>query len=236
MAYRTFRELVEELECYAASLQEQLNRRDNYSELIESIPFNVVIARPSRLEILQISGRHEQWTGYTDEEIRQDCEGYLHNTIHPQSLKSIQKFLPEFYRSDGDRRTLAFAQYARYRRKNDYRPLVTFASALSGPDDLAARILVPPRELESLSRSMEQVVAMDRFKLRNFRRFQQLGQREVQILQLLANGHNNPDIAERCNISRQTVETHRKRIKAKLEIESYRDLMRFAFAFDLIRF
>lgn len=236
MAYKTVRELMDELECYTASLQDQLNTSSNYSDLLASIPFMVVIARPSKLEIIGISGRHEQWTGYCEEEIRADCPGYLNNTIHPISLKNIQSFLPEFYRSSDAHRTMTFAQYARYRRKSEYRPLLTFATALTRPDDIAARIIVPPNELETLSRSLEQVVEMDRFKMRNFKRFQQLSPREVQILQLLANGHNNPDIADRCNISRLTVETHRKRLKAKLGIGSYRDVMRYALSFDLLQF
>lgn len=82
---------------------------------------------------------------------------------------------------------------------------------------------------------MERVVSMDEFKLKNFKRFQTLTKREVEILQMLANGCDNPAIAEQLFISRQTVETHRKNLRIKLDLNSYRDLMKYAFSFNLVQ-
>lgn len=80
----------------------------------------------------------------------------------------------------------------------------------------------------------ERIVKMHQFKLKHLKRFQQLSSREIEVLTLLANGYNNPRIAKHLFISRHTVETHRKNLKRKLKLRSLRDLMRYAFAFDLL--
>lgn len=54
------------------------------------------------------------------------------------------------------------------------------------------------------------------------------------ILSFIALGTSNREIAERLFISVNTVETHRKKIKAKLDIVSPYELLQYANAFNLI--
>jgi two-component system response regulator NreC len=55
-----------------------------------------------------------------------------------------------------------------------------------------------------------------------------LSQREREVLQLLAEGSTAKDIAGRLHISVKTVETHRRNLLSKLELESVADLVRYA--------
>jgi DNA-binding NarL/FixJ family response regulator len=57
---------------------------------------------------------------------------------------------------------------------------------------------------------------------------EQLTAREREVLQLLAEGQANKEIAAALNITTKTVETHRARIMAKLEIHSMSELVRYA--------
>lgn len=52
--------------------------------------------------------------------------------------------------------------------------------------------------------------------------------REREIIQLVAEGKSNKDMANTLNISVKTVETHRARIMAKLDLHSVSDLVRYA--------
>jgi len=54
-----------------------------------------------------------------------------------------------------------------------------------------------------------------------------LSDREQSILQHMAAGLNDADIAKRCGISEPTVGTHRKHIRVKLEVHSDRDLLTY---------
>jgi DNA-binding NarL/FixJ family response regulator len=56
----------------------------------------------------------------------------------------------------------------------------------------------------------------------------QLSPREREIVQLIAEGYSNKEVANTLNISVKTVETHRARIMAKLDLHSVSDLVRYA--------
>ena len=57
---------------------------------------------------------------------------------------------------------------------------------------------------------------------------ERLSPREREVLPLLAEGRTNKEIATILNISTKTVETHRARIMARLEVHSMSELVRYA--------
>src|SRR6185436_10463151 len=60
------------------------------------------------------------------------------------------------------------------------------------------------------------------------RRSGPLTTREREVLQLLAEGQANKEIATRLGITIKTAETHRARIMSKLELHSMSELVRYA--------
>jgi DNA-binding NarL/FixJ family response regulator len=60
------------------------------------------------------------------------------------------------------------------------------------------------------------------------RRSERLTAREREVLQLLAEGQANKEIASALGITTKTAETHRARIMAKLEMHSITELVRYA--------
>ncbi len=77
---------------------------------------------------------------------------------------------------------------------------------------------------------------MRKFREQNDDRFQTLTGREVEVLTLLAEGLNNPAIAEELDISRATVQNHRAKIRDKLGISSQVGFVKYALAYELISF
>jgi DNA-binding CsgD family transcriptional regulator len=57
---------------------------------------------------------------------------------------------------------------------------------------------------------------------------EKLSQRERQVLECVARGDTNAEIATRLGLSRRTVETHRARMMRKLGLETQADAIRFA--------
>jgi DNA-binding NarL/FixJ family response regulator len=55
-----------------------------------------------------------------------------------------------------------------------------------------------------------------------------LTEREKEILQLLAEGKSNKDVAVMLNLSPNTVETHRTRIMQKLDLHSAAEIVLYA--------
>jgi DNA-binding NarL/FixJ family response regulator len=62
-----------------------------------------------------------------------------------------------------------------------------------------------------------------------------LSQRERQVLEMLARGHTNREIAHRLSLSTKTVETHRSRLGDKLGLHTRAELVRLALDLGLIR-
>jgi DNA-binding NarL/FixJ family response regulator len=61
-----------------------------------------------------------------------------------------------------------------------------------------------------------------------------LTRRETQILKLIARGHSGPEIARELSLSTQTVNTHRKNIMQKLNVNNTALLVRYALTNRLI--
>jgi len=61
-----------------------------------------------------------------------------------------------------------------------------------------------------------------------------LTRREQQIFRLIAEGHSNKEIADFLSISYKTVERHRANIMEKLDLHSYRELIKFAIEIGIV--
>jgi DNA-binding CsgD family transcriptional regulator len=109
-----------------------------------------------------------------------------------------------------------------FMRDEDDRPILTIGIAL--PID-------PKHHLTSkVSRLLEE----NNFLRNNIKKFTTLGNREKEVLKLLALGKSSSEIAKELFISVATVETHRKNIRCKLEVSTSYQLAQYARAFDLI--
>jgi DNA-binding NarL/FixJ family response regulator len=62
-----------------------------------------------------------------------------------------------------------------------------------------------------------------------------LSTREKQVLQLVADGYTNPEIASQLGISPKTVAHHRERLMYKLGLHSCSDLVKYAYRAGLIK-
>ena len=70
-------------------------------------------------------------------------------------------------------------------------------------------------------------------QLKNQLKIQRLSLREREILQLISQGFTSRQIADKLEISKLTVDTHRKNIQQKLEVDSTVELIRLALHSDL---
>jgi len=58
--------------------------------------------------------------------------------------------------------------------------------------------------------------------------------REVEVVQLLAEGKSNKEVAAALNVSTRTIESHRNHIMTKMKFASFSDLVRFAVRNNLV--
>lgn len=234
MPYLTEVELLERFEYYTMQLESRLLNGEDFDNIADQIPYTVHLNDPETLEVICANKMHANVTGFHLDEIREMGLEYLENYVHPHTMSSACEMITSLYAEVDHRQTFSFVQYVKLHQDIDFSPLITFTKSTKLRSGLVVCLSPQPGDFRSISQKMEQIVEMDQFKLKHFKRFQQLTDREVEVLKLLANGCNNPEMAERLYIARSTVETHRKNLKRKLELQSFRDLMKYAFAFDLV--
>ena len=69
-------------------------------------------------------------------------------------------------------------------------------------------------------------------KLKSEIKMARLSEREREVLQLISKGFTSKKIAAYLNISKLTVDTHRKHIQQKLEVSNVVELIKLAMAYD----
>ena len=58
--------------------------------------------------------------------------------------------------------------------------------------------------------------------------------REVQVVQLLAEGRSNKEVASTLGVSTRTIDSHRNHIMHKMKFASFSELIRFALRTNLV--
>lgn len=234
MAYLTEQELLERFEFYTMQVEDLLLQGEDFSTAADQVPFGLHLNDAETLEVMHVNERLTDVIGFHNDEVREMGLKYLENYLHPTTLAGVSQYLPPLYACMKSHETFPFLQYVKLYKNEDFSPLITFTKTTKYENGLVVCLSLEPKDFGKMSPKMEQIVEMDQFKLKHFKRFQQLTKREIEVLKLLANGLNNPRIADKLFLSRQTVETHRKNLKRKLELKSFRELMKYAFAFNLV--
>lgn len=236
MPYLTEQDLVDRYKFYTIQLESLLEQGEEFTQIGEELPVSIHKNNPADLRLLDFNDATWKFTGYSREELEKLGTRYFIKHMHPYFLKvTARKIVHSLVHNPG--KITSFIQYLHlYGNEERFQPVFTFSKTLeNGSSELLCISMTSQMFYkDKMPGKIERVVEMDEFKLKHFKQFQQLTDRERQILTLLAEGLNNPKIADRLFISRHTVETHRKHINHKLGIKHYRDVMKYALAFDLI--
>lgn len=110
-----------------------------------------------------------------------------------------------------------------------------YINKAAGGDELLLGIRAVLRGHSYLSENVSRMLIFDpqnqRMKGRN-----NLGPREIQVLQLVAEGLSSPRIAAKLFIANSTVDVHRRNIMHKLDLHSVAELTKYAIREGIVKF
>ena len=95
-------------------------------------------------------------------------------------------------------------------------------------------VAFPVDQMKHIPHKAERLLSENQFFKDNLDKFLSLGEREKEVLRLVALGKSSAEIATEMSISIETVNTHRKNIKQKLTINNTYGFTEYAHAYDLI--
>jgi DNA-binding CsgD family transcriptional regulator len=174
-----------------------------------------------------------KWFGITNDEINRMGRAFTEKYFHPDTLNYEFPKIISFYQNDNNEKQFISFQKIKNPLTNEFNVCLALIKHRNNKNDFLG-LTYPVSANTAFQKKLIRIFEEQIFKEKNKEIFTRLTVREKQILTQLAQGFNNPQIADNLFISRSTVEQHRKNINRKLCIKSFRDIIDFAQAFNLI--
>lgn len=177
--------------------------------------------------------------GVSSEEIfNQPLLGLVEQFFHPVDIQENIPRILEFLNNSQTDELITYYERVKVKGAEDWGWFMGCAKILLR-DDFNRPVLCtcttfPINSMDQFAQKTSRLLDENRFVANNFKLFDTLTPREREILQLWATGQSAVETSAQIFISVLTVETHRKRIKKKLQVNNFFDIQQYAQAFDLI--
>lgn len=204
----------------------------------DDIPAVLIVFKVCDGTVVYMSKRGRDILGITNEEIIAMGFEYHQRYFNPEESKEYAPKIIELLERNNDNEIISAFQQVRPAPDQPYSWYITGQKIIL-KDEHGAPLLfmaaaIPVDSLHELAQKAQRILDENKFLKFNYHLFEKLTKREIEILKLIAKGISNETISQKLFISEETVATHRKNIKRKLNCKTSIDCSRFAAAFDLI--
>lgn len=204
----------------------------------DDIPGVIIVFQASDFAVIYMSARGRNILGITNEELINLGPNYHTRFFNPEESSEYAPKLIDFLRRNANNEIISLFQQVRPSPQNDYSWYMTGLKVIlrdeTGIPILILGVAIPVDPMHELAQKAQRVLNENNFLKKNFHLFETLTKREVELLKLFAKGNTNESVARQMFISEETVATHRKNIKRKINCKTNYDCTYFAQAFDLI--
>ena len=210
------------------------------NSIADFLPTSVVIHRflGDRTQIEYMSQRGLKELNLDLDQLKKMGSEYFKLFLNEHDAQDyIPKMLDMVARND-ENEVFTFFQQARSSASGDWVWYLSSIKILMRDDEGKPLLLIitasPIDPTHHLTHKVSRLLVENNFLRENSIKFSSLTEREKEILKHIALGKSNKEIADEQSISVNTVETHRKNIKSKLDLKSTYELTQYASAFNLI--
>jgi DNA-binding CsgD family transcriptional regulator len=218
------------------SIKFKLKKIKSFSEIIPGI---IIIRELKNFEPVFVSENGLKLLHTKLEEIQTETDKFQNSFFHNEDIYDYKKNLNALENNVNEERSqFTFFQQLRLALEDEWIwHICTSEIFHRDNNNLATHIITianPINHLKHLPNKVNRLVAENIFFKQNFEKYAKLGRREREVLKLVALGKSSLEIAEELFISVDTVNTHRRNIKEKLNINSNYGFSQYAHAFDLL--
>lgn len=178
------------------------------------------------------------YLGVTLKELLAYGPEYHSRFFNPEDVKDYNPRIIDLFQGKLQEEFITFFQQVRRSPQHDYVWFLSATKVLHRNDKGAPLFsivtAIPVDTQHYLTHKIQRLLEENNFLRSNYHLFNTLTKREREILRFMAKGVSSEEMAVHLYISPKTINTHRRNIKSKLNIESNYDIVRFAQAFDLI--
>lgn len=204
----------------------------------QSFPIVIIIHCIHDSTVVYMSEKGLKSLGLTLEDVIALKQDYYARFFNAEDAKDyVPKILGLLERNNDDE-SVSFFQQVRSPLDDDWKWFLSATSIFMRDENnkplLTITTATPVDAQHHIATKAERLLQENNFLRHNYHTFEQLTQREKEVLKMMALGLSASEIAAQLYISEKTAATHRRNIKNKLKAKNNYDIARFAQAFDLI--
>ena len=209
--------------------QKQLSVED----LDSVLPGYFHINRSENMSIIRMGNSGCSYLGRSETELIKLGPEFSHIFFDPYVGAEKHRRCSDYFQQA--HKTDVHGHFEKVRRdeKSDFAWFLT-TGKLSAQCNGILMISYPVSQIDFHAEKLMKLLDENQFMRKHYQEFASLTKRERDILERVARGQKRCNIAEQLSISVHTLDTHRKRIREKLSLNSMADLIRYAKAFGLI--
>lgn len=204
----------------------------------DDIPGIIIIFNADDFSLRYMSKRGLDFLGITNDEIQKMGVNYLTSILNPEDSVEYMPKMFELLRHNNNEEIISLFQEVRPSPQINYTWFITGYKVLlrdnEGHPKLLIGMSIPIDSVLEMAQKAQRILNENYFLHKYHSLFDSLTEREKELLKFLATGFTNEAIAKELFISVETVATHRKNIRRKLNCKSSYDFTFFAQVFNLI--
>ena len=238
LAY-AFQQQVLDLQTQILCLGNQVKKQDlSIKEIGDYIPGSVMVQNLNSMTNTYMNKNGCDILRRSSEELKMLGPDYFKLFFPPDELISQKRDLLQFIGQDDGTKLHSFLQRVRPDARSEYKWYFTTSRIIKSPEDPCLtnliHIAVPVNTLNLTGYRISSMIENDEYIRKNFQRFNLLSVREKEVIKMIVEGKSSYEIANTLFRSIHTINTHRKNIIHKLEVNSLAGLIKFAVAFNLV--
>ena len=176
--------------------------------------------------------------GVSLQELKDMKEKYHERFFNNEDMEDFLEKLSRLLQKKNPDETFTFFQQVRFKDRKQWvwhigSLKIFHQDEYKNPTHLVT-VAFPIDQMKHIPHKAERLLAENEFFRENLNKFLTLGKRTKEVLKLVALGKSSMEIADELDISVETVNTHRKNIKKKLNISTTYEFTEYAHAYDLI--
>lgn len=209
------------------------------SNVFEHLPAVVIIHNLRNGSVVYLSKKGLDLLGVAIEDIRaMPHDEYHRRFFNPADAIDYVPRLLDLLERNNDDEMISHFQQVRFKGRDDWSWHLSSIKIYHRDEDgkplLAVALAIPIDAMHHMTVKAARLLEENNFLRENLSIFSRLTRREKEILGRTAAGKSSVEIADELFISVTTVETHRRNLKGKLNVNTWFELSQYARAFDLI--
>ncbi|MBZ9631352.1 helix-turn-helix transcriptional regulator [Salegentibacter sp. LM13S] len=216
-------------------LQEKLALLKETADLLPSV---VVVHQLEPFTPIYMSKKGLSQLGIKQKELKEIGADYHKQFFNNEDMTDFLTKMEALLARKDPKETFSFFQQVKFKDRQKWvwhlSAVRIFHQAKDGTPTHTSTTAIPIDQMKHIPNKAERLLAENMFFNQNHENFLSLGEREKEVLKLVALGESSVNIGEKLFISVETVSTHRKKIKQKLGVKNSYEFTKYAYAFDLI--